>query len=153
MAANLAAKGFNVQVPDLNAEAVAALTAKGAQAAGDLHRAAADAGAVITMLPAGGPVKSVLSGGSGLFQAMKPGTLAIDCSTIATEDAHQLAEEARRSARAFSTPPCRAALGVRHGLIATMLSEIMADSSGGNWVLERYNPYPGVMKNASASWG
>lgn len=112
MAANLAAKGFNVQVSDLNAEAVAALTAKGAQAADDyLHRAAADAGAVITMLPAGGPVKSVLSGGSGLFQAMKPGTLAIDCSTIATEDAHQLAEEARRCGAHLLNAPVSGGIG------------------------------------------
>ncbi|MNR57680.1 3-hydroxyisobutyrate dehydrogenase [compost metagenome] len=27
----------------------------------------------------------------------------------------------------------------------------MRQSSGGNWVLERYNPWPGVMPNAPAS--
>jgi len=42
-------------------------------------------------------------------------------------------------------------LGVRHGLDAGVLSEIMQKSSGRNWSLEVYNPYPGVMPNAPAS--
>ncbi|MDR2230023.1 3-hydroxyisobutyrate dehydrogenase [Elizabethkingia ursingii] len=42
-------------------------------------------------------------------------------------------------------------LGVRQGLDAKVLSEIMKKSSGGNWSLEVYNPYPGVMENAPAS--
>ncbi|MBT8766837.1 3-hydroxyisobutyrate dehydrogenase [Metapseudomonas boanensis] len=43
------------------------------------------------------------------------------------------------------------ALGVANGLDPTTLAEIMRQSSGGNWVLERYNPWPGVMLNAPAS--
>lgn len=42
-------------------------------------------------------------------------------------------------------------LGVRGGLDPSVLSEIMRRSSGGNWALEVYNPYPGVMDNAPAS--
>ncbi|MET7036437.1 3-hydroxyisobutyrate dehydrogenase [Elizabethkingia miricola] len=42
-------------------------------------------------------------------------------------------------------------LGVRQGLDPKVLSEIMKKSSGGNWSLEVYNPYPGVMENAPAS--
>jgi 3-hydroxyisobutyrate dehydrogenase len=42
-------------------------------------------------------------------------------------------------------------LGVRHGLDPKILSEIMQKSSGRNWSLEVYNPYPGVMENAPAS--
>lgn len=42
-------------------------------------------------------------------------------------------------------------LGVRHGLDPKVLSEIMRKSSGGNWSLEKYNPYPGVMENVPAS--
>lgn len=42
-------------------------------------------------------------------------------------------------------------LGVRHGLDPKVLSEIMQKSSGRNWSLEVYNPYPGVMENAPAS--
>tara|TARA_R110001592_G_scaffold138511_4_gene357658 strand:+ start:45400 stop:46281 length:882 start_codon:yes stop_codon:yes gene_type:complete len=44
-------------------------------------------------------------------------------------------------------------LGEKNGLDATVLSEIMLASSGKNWSLEKYNPYPGVMANSPASKG
>ena len=44
-------------------------------------------------------------------------------------------------------------LGVANGLDPKVLSEIMRRSSGGNWALEKYNPYPGVHENAPASKG
>ncbi len=43
------------------------------------------------------------------------------------------------------------ALGVKNGLDASVLSEIMRKSSGGNWSLEVYNPYPGVMSSTPAN--
>lgn len=43
------------------------------------------------------------------------------------------------------------ALGVDNGLDPAVLSEIMRKSSGGNWALEVYNPYPGVMDNVPAA--
>ena len=45
------------------------------------------------------------------------------------------------------------ALGVANGLDPAVLSEIMRRSSGGNWALEKYNPFPGVMPAAPASKG
>lgn len=42
-------------------------------------------------------------------------------------------------------------LGVDNGLDPAVLSEIMQRSSGGNWPLNLYNPYPGVMQGAPAS--
>lgn len=45
------------------------------------------------------------------------------------------------------------ALGVRSGLDPAVLSEIMKASSGGNWALNVYNPWPGVMESAPASRG
>lgn len=44
-------------------------------------------------------------------------------------------------------------LGVAHGLDPAVLSDIMKQSSGGNWALNVYNPYPGVMDTAPASKG
>lgn len=44
-------------------------------------------------------------------------------------------------------------LGIKNGLDAATLSNIMLQSSGRNWTLEVYNPYPGVMDNAPASRG
>lgn len=50
------------------------------------------------------------------------------------------------------TGTCEAlALGVKNGLDPAVLSEIMKQSSGGNWALNVYNPWPGVMDNAPAS--
>lgn len=45
------------------------------------------------------------------------------------------------------------ALGVASGLDPAVLAEIMRQSSGGNWSLEKYNPWPGVMDNVPASRG
>jgi 3-hydroxyisobutyrate dehydrogenase len=42
-------------------------------------------------------------------------------------------------------------MGARNGLDPKVLSAIMLPSSGRNWSLELYNPYPGVMDNAPAS--
>lgn len=42
-------------------------------------------------------------------------------------------------------------MGARNGLDPKVLSEIMLASSGRNWSLEVYNPYPGVMETAPAS--
>ncbi len=45
------------------------------------------------------------------------------------------------------------ALGIASGLDPKVLSEIMKQSSGGNWVLEKYNPVPNVMETTPASKG
>lgn len=42
-------------------------------------------------------------------------------------------------------------LGVDNGLDPTVLSDIMKASSGDNWSLDKYNPYPGVMEGVPAS--
>lgn len=44
-------------------------------------------------------------------------------------------------------------LGVDNGLDPKTLSEIMKQSSGGNWALNLYNPFPGVMDGVPASRG
>ena len=45
------------------------------------------------------------------------------------------------------------AMGERHGLDPARLSEIMLASSGRNWSLEVYNPWPGVQEDSAASKG
>lgn len=42
-------------------------------------------------------------------------------------------------------------LGLDHGLDPVVLSEIIRQSSGNNWVMEHYNPVPGVMDRVPAS--
>jgi 3-hydroxyisobutyrate dehydrogenase len=43
------------------------------------------------------------------------------------------------------------AMGVKNGLDPAVLSEIMKQSSGGNWTLNVYNPWPGVMEGVPSS--
>ncbi|MFT3804509.1 MAG: 3-hydroxyisobutyrate dehydrogenase [Burkholderiaceae bacterium] len=45
------------------------------------------------------------------------------------------------------------ALGVANGLDPAVLSDIMSKSSGRNWAIELYNPFPGVMPNVPSSNG
>ncbi|KZY29695.1 3-hydroxyisobutyrate dehydrogenase [Alcanivorax sp. HI0083] len=44
-------------------------------------------------------------------------------------------------------------MGVDHGLDPAVLSDIMKASSGDNWSLDKYNPWPGVMDNVPAAKG
>lgn len=43
------------------------------------------------------------------------------------------------------------AMGVKNGLDPAVLSEIIKQSSGGNWTLNVYNPWPGVMEGVPSS--
>ena len=45
------------------------------------------------------------------------------------------------------------ALGVANGLDPAILSDIMRNSSGTNYALERYHPYPGLMENVPSANG
>lgn len=42
-------------------------------------------------------------------------------------------------------------MGMKNGLDPKVLSDIMKQSSGGNWALQVYNPVPGVMEGVPAS--
>jgi len=219
MARNLLKAGFELRVFDLVPSAVAELAAEGAQAARDARDAVQGTDAVISMLPASRHVEGLYLGEDGLLAYISPGSLVLECSTIAPESAkkvHQAAAElglemldapvsggtagaaaatltfmiggapatlekarpifAAMGKNIFHAGPDGAgqvakvcnnlllavqmigtaesmALGVANGLEPKTLAEIMRQSSGGNWVLERYNPWPGVMENAPASKG
>ncbi len=219
MARNLLKAGFALRVFDLQQSAVDSLAAEGATASASAAEAVAGAQVVVSMLPASRHVEGLYLGESGLLQQIAPGSLVLECSTIAPESARKV--HAAASARSialldapvsggtagaaagtltfmvggdaavlerarpvlsaigknlFHAGPDGAgqvakvcnnqllavqmigtaealALGVANGLDAATLAEIMRQSSGGNWVLEKYNPWPGVMENAPASKG
>ncbi|MEK9776963.1 MAG: 3-hydroxyisobutyrate dehydrogenase [Quisquiliibacterium sp.] len=44
-------------------------------------------------------------------------------------------------------------LGLANGLDAKVLSSIISKSSGGNWVVDKYNPCPGTMDNVPSARG
>lgn len=217
MARNLLNAGHTLSVFDLVASAVNELAAQGARAASSAADAVSAAEVVISMLPASRHVEGLYLGDTGLLSVIAPGSLVLECSTIAPEAArkvHQAAaargialldapvsggtagaaagtltfivggdaatlERARPilaniGKNIFHAGPAGAgqvakvcnnqllavhmigtaeamALGVANGLDPATLAEIMRQSSGGNWSLEKYNPWPGVMPNAPAS--
>ncbi|HRL92859.1 MAG TPA: 3-hydroxyisobutyrate dehydrogenase [Pseudomonas sp.] len=217
MARNLLNAGHSLSVFDLVASAVDELAAQGARAASSAADAVSAAEVVISMLPASRHVEGLYLGDAGLLSVIAPGSLVLECSTIAPEAArkvHQAAatrgialldapvsggtagaaagtltfmvggaaatlERARQvlagmGKNIFHAGPAGAgqvakvcnnqllavhmigtaeamALGVANGLDPATLAEIMRQSSGGNWSLEKYNPWPGVMPNAPAS--
>jgi len=219
MARNLLKAGFKLKVFDLVPAAIDELAKEGAQAASSAIDAVQGADVVISMLPASRHVEGLYLGDAGLLGKLAPGTLVLECSTIAPESArkvHKVAAErglemldapvsggtagaaagtltfmiggqantlekarpifAAMGKNIFHAGPDGAgqvakvcnnqvlavqmiataeamALGVASGLDPAVLAEIMRQSSGGNWTLEKYNPWPGVMENAPASKG
>ena len=97
MCANLAQAGHQVRAFDLNAEAVAKATAKGAVAATTIAQCVADAAFVITMLPAGKHVHSVYFDVDGVLAHANKNALLIDCSTIAVEEARSAMAKAEEA--------------------------------------------------------
>ncbi len=89
MAANLARAGHDVRAFDLSAEALDKAKAAGCLPADSAAAAAESAEAVVTMLPAGRHVEEVYAG--GVLDAVAPGAILMDCSTIDVTTARRVA--------------------------------------------------------------
>ena len=105
MCANLAKAGHQVAAFDLNAEALERAAERGARPAASIADAVAEADVIVTMLPAGEHVRSVLFGEGGVAHSATTGALFLDCSTIAVDDARSLADEAAKRGFAFADAP------------------------------------------------
>ena len=90
MARNLLASGHRLTVYDISPHAMATLTAAGATGAENIATAANGSDFVISMLPAGEHVRQVYLGPAGAIAAASPGTILIDCSTIAVATAREV---------------------------------------------------------------
>mgnify|MGYP003440198004 FL=1 len=217
MACNLVKAGHSVSGFDLVPSALEQLVAAGGKAAASAREAIEGVQVVVSMLPASRHVEGLYLGEDGLLAYITPGSLVLECSTIAPDSArkvHKAAAElgidlldapvsggtagAAAGTLTFMTGGSAAtlerarevlgamgknifhagaegagqvakvcnnqllavhmigtaeamALGVANGLQPAALAEIMRQSSGGNWSLEKYNPWPGVMDNVPAS--
>lgn len=217
MARNLLAAGHAVRGFDLVAAALEQLAAAGGQIAVSAADAVAGADVVITMLPASKHVEQCYLPAGGILDTAAPGTLLVDCSTIAPDSARRVAEQAAERGFDMIDAPvsggtagardgkltfmvggdaaalerarplleimgravfhagghgagqavkvcnnmllgiqmigtCEAIrLGIANGLDPKVVSEVMRQSSGHNWVLDVYNPCPGVMEGVPAS--
>lgn len=105
MAKNLLKAGLNVEVFDLNPNAVAELTALGASSADSVKQAVQGASVVVTMLPASQHVQSVYLGQDGILDSVDSGTLLIDSSTIDPATARLVGEKALQLGISFVDAP------------------------------------------------
>ena len=83
MAKNLIKAGYELAVYDLVADAVKEVAACGAKACGSVREVAEQSDVIITMLPNGPHVKSVVLGEDGVAAYAKKNALVIDMSSIA----------------------------------------------------------------------
>jgi len=90
MAANVLKKGNALTVFDVDAAAVARLTAQGAVAATSPAAVAAASEIVITMLPDAPDVERVALGPGGIAEGLRPGCTMIDMSTSAPETTRKI---------------------------------------------------------------
>ena len=94
MARNLMKAGYPLVVHDVTRAAVEELVAEGATAGTSPRQVAETTDVLITMLPDSPQVREVYLGTDGAFEALRPGWLAIDMSSIAPSTARELAERA-----------------------------------------------------------
>ncbi|RFA13276.1 3-hydroxyisobutyrate dehydrogenase [Subtercola boreus] len=125
MAVNLARGGHDVVGFDLVQAATESARAAGVAVAESAAEAVAGAEVVITMLPAGRHVLSAYGGtpdAPGLLASAAPGTLFIDSSTIAVDDARQAHDLALAAGhRAMDAPVSGGTVGAEAGTLAFMV--------------------------------
>lgn len=82
MAKNLLKAGYELNICDINKDAVADVAAAGAAAYDTPRETAAESDIILTMLPNSPHVKTVIEGKDGVLEGMKPGTILVDMSSI-----------------------------------------------------------------------
>lgn len=111
MMRNLIKAGHKLAAFDLSEAALKAATDAGATACAKAADAAKGAEVVVSMLPAGAHVKSVMLGEGGLFAAAPKGCLFIDSSTIDVATARLLSDEAVKAGHALIDAPVSGGVG------------------------------------------
>ena len=122
MAKNLLKAGFPLLVHNRSAAAVDDLVAHGARSATSPADLARQVTRIITMLPDSPDVERVLAGAEGVFTAVQPGTIIIDCSSIAPTAARNLAQQAlSHGSRMLDAPVSGGEIGAISGTLSIMV--------------------------------
>jgi 3-hydroxyisobutyrate dehydrogenase-like beta-hydroxyacid dehydrogenase len=95
MASNLAPKGFDARVYDLDPEKVEAVTATGAKTASSCREVGGHAEVLSVCVPGDPHVEAVLLGEDGALAGMAPGSLVAIHSTVLPATVERMAEAAR----------------------------------------------------------
>jgi 2-hydroxy-3-oxopropionate reductase len=122
MAHNLLKAGFPVVAHSRRAPPVDELVAAGAQRADSPDEIARRTTRIVTMVPDSPDVEEVLRGAGGIFSALQPGTVIIDCSSISPQVARDLARDAAsRGARMLDAPVSGGEIGAISGTLSIMV--------------------------------
>jgi len=125
MGRNLLKAGYALTVHDVDRRAVDELVGDGATAGTSPRDVAVATDVLITMLPDSPQVSEVYAGAGGAFEALRPGWLAIDMSSIAPATARELAARAAAAGAAMLDAPVS---GGDKGAIAGTLSIMVGGS-------------------------
>lgn len=106
---------------------------------------------------AAGTLSFMVGGSAAAFERAKPylekmGKNLFHCGDVGAGQVVKIANNMLLAIHMAGTAEALA-LGVANGLDPKVLSEVMSKSSGRNWSLEVYNPWPGVQENVPASRG
>jgi 2-hydroxy-3-oxopropionate reductase len=122
MARNLLKKEISVIVHSRSRGPVDELVKEGATPAGSPAEVARTTKVIITMLPDGPDVETVLEGEHGVFEAMARGTVIVDSSTIAPAIARRLASRAKElGALMLDAPVSGGEIGAIDGTLTFMV--------------------------------
>ncbi|HLV29729.1 MAG TPA: 3-hydroxyisobutyrate dehydrogenase [Burkholderiaceae bacterium] len=138
MAQNLLKAGHELTVFDLSATALRTLVDAGATGADSAAQCVDNAEVVISMLPASRHVEGLYLGDDGLLQRIAPGTLVIECSTIAPESARKVAAAAKeRGLRMIDAPVSGGTGGAAAGTLTFIVGGEAADLEAARPYLEK----------------
>lgn len=131
MVRNLLKAGIEVTVNDINAAAVDEMVAAGAKAAATPRETAVGQDVVITMVPNGKIVESLLTGDNGILAGAAEGTVIADMSSVTPTESKHFAELAAKKNCPFLDSPVS---GGEPGAIEARLSFMVG---GDEKVVER----------------
>ncbi len=122
MALNLIKNGFSVIAHSRSAPPVDDVVSAGATRASSPSEIARRSTRIITMVPDSSDVERVLEGPGGVFEAIQPGTIVIDMSTISPIVTRRLADAARaRGATLLDAPVSGGEIGAINASLSIMV--------------------------------
>lgn len=137
MAINLVKAGFEVTGFDISEDAKSAFTTEGGLVGSDTKSTCDGQDCIITMLPSGAIVNELYAGNDGIFEHVKSGTLLIDCSTIAAEDAISVAAKAKsHSFNMIDAPVSGGTAGAQAGTLTFIVGGDSSDLDRAKPLLE-----------------